>query len=89
MSEHDWTEVVGAIGIFTLLTVVITVTIVQLATSWRAKAALAREDGYRSLAESAVRTQEGTERQLAELGNRLTELDARMTSLERILKDVE
>lgn len=82
MSEHDWTEVVGAIGIFTLLTAVITVTIVQLATSWRAKAALGREAEYRTLAETAVRTQESTERQLAELNTRLR-------SLERILKEVE
>ncbi len=82
MSEHDWTEVVGAIGIFVLITTVVTVTIVQVATSWRAKAALAREDSYRALAESAVRTQENTERQL-------TELSTRMTALERILKEVE
>ena len=82
MSEHDWTEVVGAIGIFTLLTTVIAVTIVQLATSWRAKAALAREDSYRTLAETAVSTQENTERQL-------TELNTRLGALERILKDVE
>jgi uncharacterized glyoxalase superfamily metalloenzyme YdcJ len=89
MSEHDWTEVVGAIGIFTLLTTVITVTIVQLATSWRAKAMLAREDSFRTIAEASVRAQEQTERHLAELGTRLAELDSRMTSLERILKEVE
>ncbi len=82
MSEHDWTEVVGAIGIFTLLTTVIAVTIVQVATSWRAKAALAREDAYRTLAETAVRSQEATERTLGELNDR-------MRSLERILKEVE
>jgi hypothetical protein len=89
MSEHDWTEVVGAFGIFTLLTTVITTIIVQLARSSRAKAILAREDMYKTLAETAIRTQEGTERQLAELGSRLATMETRMTSLERVLKDVE
>ncbi|HYN95661.1 MAG TPA: hypothetical protein VES42_17580 [Pilimelia sp.] len=89
MSEHDWTEVVGAIGIFALLTTVITVTIVQLATSWRAKAALAREGAYRELAEAAVRAQEATERQLGQLNGRLAALEARVGSVERVLKEVE
>jgi hypothetical protein len=89
MSDHDWTEVVGAIGIFTLLTTVITVTIVQLAASWRAKASLAREQEYRNLAEAAVRNQESIERQLAELNGRLTETQSRMNSIERVLKEVE
>lgn len=89
MSGNDWLEVVGAIGLFTLVTTVIVVTIVQVATSWRAKATLAREVEYRKLAETAVRTQESTERQLAELGERMADLQARMSSLERILKEVE
>jgi hypothetical protein len=89
MSEHDWTEVVGAFGVFALLTTVITTIIVQVARTWRAKAILAREDRYKTLAEAAVRTQEGTERQLAELGNRLAAMETRMSSLERVLKDVE
>ncbi|MBE1486081.1 hypothetical protein [Plantactinospora soyae] len=89
MSEHDWTEVVGAFGVFVLLTTVVTTIIVQLARTLRARAILAREDKYKTLAETAVRTQEGTERQLAELGSRLAAMETRMTSLERVLKDVE
>ncbi|GAA3769587.1 hypothetical protein GCM10022225_65470 [Plantactinospora mayteni] len=89
MSEHDWTEVVGAVGLFALVISVITTIIVQVARTWRAKAVLAREGEYKRLAETAVRTQEGTERQLAELGSRLSQMEARMTSLERVLKEVE
>lgn len=89
MSERNWQEFVGIIGIFVLLTTVITVAIWQLAATWRAKALLAREQEYRTLAESAVRAQESTDRQLAELSGRLEEIGARMNSVERILKDVE
>jgi hypothetical protein len=74
MSEHDWTEVVGAIGLFTLVTTVITTIIVQVARTWRANAVLAREGQYRKLAETAVRTQEGIERQLTEVGSRAVSL---------------
>ena len=89
MSGQDWTEVVGAIGLFALVITVILTIIVQVARTWRAKAALAREGEYRKLAETAVRTQEGIERQLTEVGSRLAEMQSRMASLERVLKDVE
>jgi hypothetical protein len=89
MSGHAWAEVAGAVGIFALLTTVISVTIVQLATTWRAKATLAREGEYRKLAETAVRTQDDTQRELAALGGRLAEMESRMASMERILKEVE
>jgi hypothetical protein len=89
MNAHDWTEVVGAAGAFALVITVITTIIIQVARTWRAHAVLAREGEYKKLAETAIRTQEGTERQLAELGNRLVQMEARMTSLERVLKDVE
>ncbi len=89
MSDQDWQEVVGVIGLFVLLTAVITVAIWQLAASWRARAVLAREQEYRALAEAAIRSQENTERQLADLSGRLSEMRSRMDSLERILKEVE
>ncbi|QFU92393.1 hypothetical protein [Amycolatopsis sp. YIM 10] len=82
MSGNDWAELAGVIGIFILITTVLTVAIWQLAVSWRAKAALSREETYRDLAERAVRSQEETQRQL-------TELRSRVEGVERILKDVE
>jgi TolA-binding protein len=89
MSGQDWTEVVGAIGLFALITTVISVTIVQLAATWRAKAALAREAEYRKLAEVAVQTQEAAERRLAGLDERFGQMQDRLASIERILKQVE
>ncbi|TDC54721.1 hypothetical protein E1258_23625 [Micromonospora sp. KC207] len=89
MSGQDWTEVVGAIGLFTLIITVISVTIVQLASTWRAKAALAREAEYRQLAEAAVQTQEATERRLAVLDEQVGQVQTRLASIERILKQVE
>jgi nitrate/nitrite-specific signal transduction histidine kinase len=89
VSGQDWTEVVGAIGLLTLIITVISVTIVQVAKTWRARATLAREAEYRKLAETAVRTQEATERQLADLGERFEQMQTRLASIERILKQVE
>lgn len=82
MNWHQWQEIIGVIGIFVLITVVLTVLIVQLAATWRAKAKLAREDEYRALAEKAVRSQEETERRLADVQERLR-------SIEHVLKEVD
>jgi TolA-binding protein len=82
-------EVAGAIGLFVLVTTVIAVTIWQLAASWRAKAALGREEVYRKMADDAVRTHESIDRRLADISEQLKTMDGRMASLERILKEVE
>ncbi|WP_326564476.1 hypothetical protein [Micromonospora peucetia] len=89
MSEHDWTEVVGAIGIFALLLSVITVTIVQVAKTRRARVVGAREEEYRRLAESAVQAQEANGRVLAALDGRLGVMESRLVSVERVLKEVD
>ncbi|MEU0530848.1 hypothetical protein [Amycolatopsis tolypomycina] len=82
MNWHQWQEILGVVGIFVLITVVLSIAIVQLAATWRAKAKLAREHEYRSLAEKAVRTQEEIERQLRDVQDRLR-------SIERVLKEVD
>lgn len=89
MSGHDWAEVVGAVGIFAFITTVITAIIVQVATTVRAKAALAREDEYRKLTERAVLLQEAIEKRLVALDEQAGQTQARLTSIERILKQVE
>lgn len=89
MDGHDLAEVAGAIGIFALVTTVIAVAITQLGATWRAKAALAREQEYRTLADTATRAQEETAARLAETREQLSELTSRMTSVERVLKEVE
>ena len=82
MSTTDWQEIIGVISVFTLITVVAARVIRQLGTIVRAKAAVAREEGFRKLAEQSLTAQQATERQL-------TELRLRMESMERILKEVE
>jgi hypothetical protein len=89
MGDGNALEVAGAIGIFVLLTTVITVTIWQIGSTWRAKLVVEREHAYRELAESAVRAQQDVDRRLAELADRLSTVDTRMVSVERILKEVE
>jgi hypothetical protein len=86
---QEWVEVVGAIGLFLLVITVITVITWQLAATRRAKATLVREEVYRKMADDAVRTQESIDRRLSDLSERLKTMDARMASLERILKEVE
>lgn len=89
MNGHEMAEVVGAAGIFAFITTVISVIIVQVATTMRAKAVLAREDAYRKLAESAVQLQEATEKRLVALTDQLGQTQTRIASIEQILKQVE
>ncbi|SCF06121.1 hypothetical protein GA0070558_1244 [Micromonospora haikouensis] len=89
MSGHDWTEVIGAAGIFTLLVTVVTVVVVQLSKNRRARLSGGREDDYRRLAEASARAQEANERLLAAIDARLGELATRTAALERVLRDVD
>ncbi|GAB3947431.1 hypothetical protein [Micromonospora vulcania] len=89
MSDHDWTEVVGAIGIFALLISVFTVTMVQLAKTRRARFDGARSDDYRRLAETAAQAQAENARLLAALDGRLAGMETRMGTLERVLREVD
>ncbi|WFE50530.1 hypothetical protein [Micromonospora sp. WMMD1155] len=89
MSDHDWTEVVGAIGIFALIISVFTVTVVQLAKTRRARYEAARADDYRQLAETAARAQAENARLLAAMEGRLGGMETRMTAVERVLTEVD
>lgn len=89
MSGHDLAEVVGAIGIFTLLITVVTVTVWQLFANSRAKVISGREEEWRRLADESTRAQETTARRLAELTESLAETRARVDAIERVLKEVE
>ena len=89
MDGHDLTEVVGAFGLFALVTTVLTTLIWQFAATRRAKVQVVRELEYRKIAEQAVATQRKTEVQLREIGETLTALQGRMDVLERILQTVE
>ncbi|MEO3772849.1 hypothetical protein [Micromonospora sp. B9E7] len=89
MSEHDWTEVVGAIGIFGFLISVVTVTVVQLAKTRRARYEADRANDYRRLAETAAQAQAENARLLAAMDGRLGGMETRMTTLERVLREVD
>ena len=67
----------------------VTVVIIQVAATIRAKVALSREDAYRRLAERAVETQEATERRLTTLDEQAAQAQARLAAIERVLKQVE
>ena len=77
------------LGFMLLVTAVTVVIIWQVAVSIRARAAVSREQEYRRLADQAVATQETAQRQLAELNDRMADIQVRMASLERVLKEVE
>ena len=77
------------LGFMLLVTAVTVVVIWQVAVSIRARATVSREQEYRRLADQAVATQETAQRQLAELNDRMTDIQARMGSLEGVLKEVE
>ncbi|MCZ7377164.1 hypothetical protein [Micromonospora sp. WMMC250] len=89
MSEHDWTEVVGAIGIFALIISVFTVTVVQFSKTRRARYEAARADDYRQLAEQAAWAQAENARLLAAMEGRLGGMETRMTTVERVLTEVD
>ncbi|MEU8826326.1 hypothetical protein [Streptomyces sp. NPDC048636] len=89
MDGHDLAEVVGAFGLFALVTTVLTTIIWQFAATRRAKVQVVRELEYRKIAEEAVAAQQGAELRLKEISERLAAVQGRMDSLERILQTVE
>ncbi|MGW7410974.1 hypothetical protein [Streptomyces sp. NPDC054863] len=89
MTYHGWQEIIGAIGLFGLLMVVVTIVIWHCAATWRARAILARDYEYRTLAEKTARTQSETEQHLSGINDRLAEMQSRMESVERMLKEIE
>lgn len=89
MTYHGWQEVIGAVGFIGVTVAVVTIVIWHLASTWRARAILARDYQYRTLAEKSVRLQEATEQRLAGIDGQLADVQNRMQSVERILKEIE
>ncbi|MFI6285408.1 hypothetical protein ACIBCM_11735 [Streptomyces sp. NPDC051018] len=86
MNEHEWQEIIGTIGLFCLVIIVVTLTVWHFTGGRRSRA---REETLKQLAEQMSAGQQRTERQLSELTGRVTELQGRTGALEKILKDVE
>jgi hypothetical protein len=80
---------VFTLGILGLVALVVVVTIWQMFATWRARAVLAREDEFRGLSARAVAAQESSGRRLDEIAADVTQLRARLDSIERILSVVE
>jgi Tfp pilus assembly protein PilO len=55
----------------------------------RAKAALSKESSYRELADDATDAKYQTSAKLADIGKQLAEMSGRLTSMERLLREVE
>ncbi|RJL35354.1 hypothetical protein [Bailinhaonella thermotolerans] len=89
MDEHALLEVVGVIGLFALVISVIVVSLVQVGATVRARAALAREQEYRKLAEVGAQTQQNIEARLDETVQRLAAMEERLKAMEKILQTVE
>jgi ABC-type dipeptide/oligopeptide/nickel transport system permease subunit len=70
------------LGLLTLVTVIIVVSIWQFATTQRAKASIAREEAYRKLAEESAKTQ-------AEIAEALKEMRPQLAAIEKLLREVE
>lgn len=87
--NRGWQEMVGVVGIFGMAIVIVTIVVWNMAATWRARAILARDYEYRTLAEKAVQDQAVVRENLAGINGRLAEVEARMHSVERILKEIE
>ncbi|WUH99844.1 hypothetical protein OHR68_41215 [Spirillospora sp. NBC_00431] len=72
--------VVGAVAI---------VLIWQVFATWRAKVQLAREDAYRKLAERSITTEMETREDLLRISENLADLQKRMMSIERVMREID
>ena len=72
-----------------LLSIILVVIIWQLASTWRAKAALVREGEYRQLGERAVASHEATQRQLDGVTSQLAEAQTRLIAIEKALTVID
>jgi hypothetical protein len=76
-------------GFFGMIGIVICVAVWQVMSTWRARMSIAREDGYRRVAEDSESTNSRTADLLASIRNDLADLRTRTAELERIMKEVE
>ncbi|GAA1633817.1 hypothetical protein [Actinoplanes couchii] len=88
-SSSDWTEVVGAVGMFALLITVIIVAAALLGARGRSRARQRRDSEYRELAERLVAGQESIAQQLVSANDQLAGLRTRIDRIETVLKQVE
>ncbi|GAA2146776.1 hypothetical protein [Glycomyces algeriensis] len=89
MNEHEWPEVIGAIGMFALLIGVVLSLIWRSAFIKRVKLQYRHDDQYKELAAKAQEGQVKIAEQLAVVNERLARIEAGNASIEETLKVVE
>lgn len=89
VSPYDWQEIIGTIGLFTLLITVVLSLMWRKAFLKRAEMQIRQDDRYRKLAERADEHQAKIAEQLEALNERLARVEAGNASIEETLKVVE
>jgi hypothetical protein len=86
---HDVPVAVAAIvSSFFGATVILGLIIWQVGTTWRARMSVAREAAYQQLATEATQTQARTANAVELANVTLSDVRARLTEIERVLKEV-
>jgi hypothetical protein len=81
--------------VFLLITILVLVTILFIfamkyfSAARQARLRIASEEAYRELAERAVKAHEGSAALLGALGHSVSQIDARLANVEKVLKEVE
>jgi PHD/YefM family antitoxin component YafN of YafNO toxin-antitoxin module len=74
---------------YVLVTVIIVVVLVQLFGTYKAKANIMREEAYRKLSEQATAAEQKAVEEQKKIADALEDMRARLTAIEKMLRDVE
>jgi UDP-N-acetylglucosamine transferase subunit ALG13 len=88
-SPYDWQEIIGTIGLFTLLISVVLTLMWRKTFLKKAELQIRQDDRYRKLAERADAHQAELAQQLTALNERLARIEAGNAAIEETLKVVE
>ena len=91
MNESDqftWQLAVFLVGSLVVFGTVISIVVVQVFATWRARMSVAREEAYRQLATDTADIQKRTANELDRTARVLEDLRDRTAELERMLREV-
>ena len=77
------------VTIFVLVTILLIFAMKYFSVARQARLKFTSENSYRDLAERAVKAHQGSAAALASLKQSVSEIGARLASVEKVLKDVE
>jgi hypothetical protein len=87
-SEEVPVAVVAVTGVFLAFTVIVSLLIWQIGTTWRARMSVAREAAYQQLATEVTQAQERAAHAVELANVSLNDVRMRLTEIERVLKEV-